>query len=311
MISAINLRKRYGDFVAVDDISFELQKGEIVGLLGPNGAGKTTTMRMLTGFLSPSSGEISVNQFDLASDPLKAKASMGYLPENTPLYEDMKVEEFLLFIAELRGIGTRHRRKAVRDIAEKVGLKDRLRQDIGHLSKGYRQRVGLAQALLHDPEVLILDEPTSGLDPNQIIEIRSLIKHLGKHKTILFSTHILSEAEATCDRILIINKGRIVASGTSEQLRAETHGKVLIRVKIEGDGSGLRKILEEISGVERIMKLDETEKGFSIFEVETPAGIDLRREVTQKIVSSGFALVEVQREGKSLEDVFATLTQPS
>jgi ABC-2 type transport system ATP-binding protein len=309
MIKVENLKKLYGDFVAVDDISFEIKKGEIVGLLGPNGAGKTSTMRILTCFLPATSGEVNVNGHDAFENPYLVKKSIGYLPESAPLYLEMKVEEYLEYVADIRDIPKSQRKKRIRDVAEKTGLSTRLRQEISHLSKGYRQRVGLAQALLHDPEVLILDEPTSGLDPNQIIEIRSLIKEIGKEKTIILSTHILSEAEATCDRVLIINKGRIVASGTSQELRSQHKDKALIRVKIEGEGKGLIKKLEEIDGVTHVLKFDRgVEKGYSMFEVETESNKDLRKEITQAVVTGGFDLVEVQREGKTLEDVFAQLT---
>ncbi len=310
MVHVDHLRKHYGDFVAVDDISFEIKKGEIVGLLGPNGAGKTTTMRVLTCFMPATSGVVTINGADAFEDPLAVKRLIGYLPESAPLYGDMKVEEYLDYVAEIRDIPKKNRRKRVREVAEQTGLLPRLRQDINHLSKGYKQRVGLAQALIHDPEVLILDEPTTGLDPNQIVEIRSLIKNIGKTKTVILSTHILSEAEATCDRVLIINKGKIVASGTSQELRAQHKEVTLVRIKIEGSGKGLPAKLEGIEGVDRVMKLDRgVEKGFSLFEVETSSEKDLRKEITQAVVSGGFDLVEVQREGKTLEDVFAHLTQ--
>jgi len=309
MIKVDNLKKLYGFFAAVDDISFEIKQGEIVGLLGPNGAGKTTAMRVLTCYLPANSGEVCINDNDVFEDPLAVKSSIGYLPENAPLYQDMKVEEYLEFIARLRNISKSKRRKRIREVADKTGLSNRLRQEISHLSKGYRQRVGLAQAMIHDPDVLILDEPTSGLDPNQIVEIRSLIKDIGKQKTVILSTHILSEAEATCDRVLIINKGRIVASGTAEELRADDKGKTLIRVKIEGDGKGLNSKLDDIEGVTHVLKSDRNvEKGYSMFEIETESNLDLRKEITKVVVDGGFDLVEIQREGKSLEDVFAKLT---
>lgn len=308
MISVSNLRKFYDSVPAVDDVTFEIKQGEIVGLLGPNGAGKTTTMRIITGYLPPSSGTVSVSHFDVFEYPLEAKSKLGYLPEHTPLYQDMTVSEYLHFVEELRQISKTAKTRRVKEIAAQVGLSEHLHREIGNLSKGYKQRVGLAQAMIHDPEVLVLDEPTSGLDPNQTMEIRSLIKTLGRKKTILFSTHILSEAEATCDRILIINKGKIVASGTSETLRQQHHGKTLIRLKVEGQAEGLRKVLDEIPGVERVMRLDQEEPGFTVFEIET--GLDLRKELTQKVVTAGFALVEIKKESKSLEDVFAALTNP-
>lgn len=309
MIKVDHLRKRYGDFVAVDDISFEIKKGEIVGLLGPNGAGKTTTMRILTCFMPASSGEVSINGADAFTEPLKVKQSIGYLPENAPLYTEMKVEEYLQYVAQMRKIPKSKTKKRIKEVTDLTGLTPRLKQEISHLSKGYRQRVGLAQALIHDPDVLILDEPTSGLDPNQIIEIRSLIKEIGKTKTVILSTHILSEAEATCDRVLIINKGKIVASGTSQELRAQHKDTALIRVKIEGGGKGIEKALESVNGVQHVIKLDRgIEKGYSMYEVETESDKDLRKEVTQALVKADFALVEITREGKTLEDVFAALT---
>lgn len=309
MILVQNLRKSYGEFVAVDDISFKINKGEIVGFLGPNGAGKTTTMRILTGFLPASSGEVVLNECDVFENPSGVKRSVGYLPESNPLYLDMKVEEYLDYVADLRGIAKSKKRTRIKEVAEQTGISQRLRQEIGHLSKGYRQRVGLAQALIHDPEILILDEPTSGLDPNQIVEIRKLIKEIGKNKTIIFSTHILSEAEATCDRVLILNRGRLVASGTSEELRAHHKEVALIRVKVEGEGRGMLKAVEEIPGVIRVMKLERAaEKGYSVFEIETESNKDLRKEITQAVVKANLALVEINREGKSLEDVFAELT---
>lgn len=312
MITVERLRKRYGEVLAVDDISFEIKKGEIVGLLGPNGAGKTTTMRIITGFLPATSGEVRVNDADVFSEPLKVKQSIGYLPESAPLYTDMKVQEYLTYIGKMRGMSASQIKKRIKEVCELTGLTPRMRQDIGHLSKGYRQRVGLAQALLHDPEVLILDEPTSGLDPNQIVEIRSLIKNIGKEKTVILSTHILPEAEATCDRVLIINRGKIVASGTSQELRSQHKDQALVRLKIEGTGKGLPEKLESIDGVVRVMKLDRAvEKGFSLFEIETVAEKDLRKDITQAVVSGGFDLVEVSREGKTLEDVFAALTSPN
>ncbi len=307
MIQVRNLRKLYGQSIAVDDISFEVKQGEIVGLLGPNGAGKTTTMRVITGFFPASSGVVEVNGHSVETHPLLVKRSIGYLPENCPLYLDMKVQEFLQFVADVRGV--KHAAHRIREVAKLIGVEDRLQQEIGTLSKGYRQRVGLAQAILHDPDVLILDEPTVGLDPNQIIEIRSLIREIGKKKTVLFSSHILSEVEATCDRLLIINHGKIAASGTIHQLKSQHLQHGLIRVKIEGNARGMVKVLEEIAGVSRIISPDlKDEQGFTIFEIETNVAEDLRKVITQAVVSSGFALVEIKKEEKSLEDVFSALT---
>ncbi len=308
MIQVQNLRKLYGDSVAVDDISFEVKQGEIVGLLGPNGAGKTTTMRVITGFFPASSGVVEVNGRSVETHPLLVKRSIGYLPENCPLYQDMKVQEFLQFVAQVRNI--KHALHRIREVGKLIGLEDRLQQEIGTLSKGYRQRVGLAQAILHDPDVLILDEPTVGLDPNQIIEIRSLIREIGKKKTVLFSSHILSEVEATCDRLLIINHGKIAASGTIHQLKSQHLKHALIRVTIEGNAKGLVKILEAIPGVSRVICPDlKNEQGFTVFEIETDAADDLRKAITHAVVTGGFSLVEMKKEEKSLEEVFAGFTK--
>ncbi len=310
MIKVEDLKKVYGELVAVDGISFACKKGEIVGLLGPNGAGKSTTMRIITCYLPASSGQVTVNGHDAFTEPVEVNKAIGYLPESTPLYTDMKVEEYLDYIGEMRGMSASKRSSRIREVCKMTGLTPRLRQDIGHLSKGYRQRVGLAQALLHDPEVLILDEPTSGLDPNQIVEIREMIKEIGKEKTVILSTHILSEAEATCDRVLIINKGKIVASGTAQELSAQHKETAVIKVTVEGKSKGLEKALAAIDGVTHVLKSDNAvEKGHTIFDVQTVSDKDLRKDVTQAIIQSGFNLVGVSREGKTLEDVFADLTR--
>lgn len=311
MIAVENLRKHFGDTVAVDGISFEIKKGEIVGFLGPNGAGKTTTMRILTGFLQPTSGEVALNGHDVGLDPLGVRRSIGYLPESAPLYSDMKVWEYLVFIARAHGVASTKINARVREVAKMCGLSDRLGFDIGHLSKGYRQRVGLAQAMVHDPDILILDEPTSGLDPNQIVEIRGLIKDIGKHKTVILSTHILPEAEATCDRVLIINKGKIVASGTMNELRGRNAAVQLLRVTVEGNTAGVVDGLRGRPSVKHVLVSDGAEKGTTTFEIEIEGEADMRKEITSLLVSKGLALLEVKREGKTLEGIFADLTQGS
>jgi ABC-2 type transport system ATP-binding protein len=233
MITAENLTKNFGDFRAINDISFTINRGEIVGLLGPNGAGKTTTLRILTCFFNPTLGRVKYDNLDVVEDSLKIRQKIGFLPENNPLYEDLKVKEYLTYAAEMHGLSKNKLKEAVTKVMDTCGLKDRANQEIGTLSKGYKQRVGLAQALIHDPEVLIMDEPTEGLDPNQRIEIRDLIKKIGSQKTVILSSHVLSEVEATCNRVLIINQGKIVASGTPDELKLQSARQTKIFLKVE------------------------------------------------------------------------------
>ena len=234
-----NLTKKYGAQRAVDDISFKVKTGEILGFLGPNGAGKTTTMKAITTYLTPNEGNIYVGDFSVNDKPEDVKKSIGYLPENNPLYSDMPVLDYLKFVAKLQGIEKSKIKGKLLEMIRITGLEGEKHKKINELSKGYKQRVGLAQALIHDPEVLILDEPTSGLDPNQIVEIRELIKKIGREKTVILSSHILAEVEATCDRILIINKGKIVADGTSKDLRKQSEGREILKIKIEGGAGGV------------------------------------------------------------------------
>ncbi|OGF42743.1 ABC transporter, partial [Candidatus Falkowbacteria bacterium RIFOXYB2_FULL_47_14] len=234
MIEIKNLTKRFGNTVILDNINLEVKKGEILGFLGPNGAGKSTTMKIITSFWSPTSGSIKIDGLDVTTDSLKTRTKIGYLPETVPLYDDMRVYEYLKFIAEVRGIAKEDMKKRLKEVVEACGLKKVLLKPIEELSKGYRQRVGLAQAIMHEPDILILDEPTTGLDPNQIVEIRDLIKKIGKEKTVIFSTHILSEVSATCDRVLIINNGKIVGEGSPADLMAKAGGREIIYVKIKG-----------------------------------------------------------------------------
>lgn len=253
MIEVKNLTKKFGNNTILDDIEFSVKKGEILGFLGPNGAGKTTTMKIITSFWSPTEGTINIDGKNISENTINSRRKIGYLPETVPLYEDMQVYEYLKFVAEARGINKDEIKKRIREVIENCGLREVLKKPIEELSKGYRQRVGLAQAIMHNPEILILDEPTTGLDPNQIVEIRKLIKELGKEKTVIFSTHILGEVSAVCDRAIIINKGKIVGEGSPEELAKKAGGKEIIFVKIKGPKD---HILNKIGNMEKIAKVE-------------------------------------------------------
>ncbi len=297
MIEVQNLTKRYGNFVAIDNISFTAKTGEIVGLLGPNGAGKTTTMRMLTGFMPPSEGSAKIAGFDVSENSLEVRKRVGYLPERVPLYPDMTVKDFITFWARLRGM--RNPGKQVDHVLETVNLADRKNALIRNLSKGMRQRLGLAQALVHDPEVVILDEPTIGIDPQQVIEVRESVRQLGKKHTVLFSTHILSEAEQVCDRVIIINKGRILAQGAPDTLRKQIHKGDHLYAQISGaNAATASKLLTSISGVEGVSPQGE---GYTI---RVKAGKDVRGEVAQKVIEGGYRLLELRPVAMTLEDMF-------
>ena len=301
-----NLTKKYSGQRAVDGISFEVKTGEIVGFLGPNGAGKTTTMRMITNFISPTEGSITIGGKLVESQADEIKKHIGYLPENNPLYQDMPVMDYLAFVGGLQGIQKEMILPRVVEMIRVTGLNLEKHKKIGELSKGFKQRVGLAQALIHDPQILILDEPTSGLDPNQIVEIRKLIRELGKHKTVILSTHILPEVEATCDRILIINQGRIVADGTSDLLRKQASGADILRVRIEdGDPNEIYKGLQGIQGVTQVGFVDGEKDRF---EIQCTSGSDLGREVFQLCVKSRWILTEMIPYETKLEDIFRELT---
>jgi ABC-2 type transport system ATP-binding protein len=301
-----NLTKLYGAQRAVDDISFRVNTGEVLGFLGPNGAGKTTTMKAITTYLLPNEGNITVGQFTLRDQPDEIRKHIGYLPENNPLYQEMPVLDYLKYVAELQGIAKPKIRKRILEMVRLCGLEGEKHKDIGELSKGYKQRVGLAQALIHDPDVLILDEPTAGLDPNQIVEIRELIKKIGKEKTVILSSHILAEVEATCDRILIISKGKIVADGTAEELRKRAHGKEILKARIEdGDPNTVftaLKTLEPVEVVDFIKLEDHT------FEIQSKEGLSSRRAVFNLCVSKGWVLTGMSSIETKLEDIFRELT---
>ncbi|MFH1068448.1 MAG: ATP-binding cassette domain-containing protein [Candidatus Glassbacteria bacterium] len=310
MIKVENLTKYYGPTLAVDKVSFEVQRGEVVGLLGPNGAGKTTTMRMITCFLTPTSGEVSVAGNSIYDDSLEVRRHIGYLPENCPLYPEMNVVDYLRYIAELRQITPADRSQRIRQMIEVTGLEDVLHKDIGELSKGYRQRVGLAQTMIHDPEILILDEPTSGLDPNQIVEIRQLIKKIGREKTIILSTHILPEVSATCNRVLIINDARLVASGTTDELVAGAQGGELVTATLKGPEDEVFEGLRAAPFVTDFRKVkEEPADGAKWLTLEIKSqDQQVGEKLFRLVVEKNWSLSELRLEKMSLEEVFARLT---
>ncbi len=309
MIEVKNLSKKFGDNLALDDISFEVKKGEILGFLGPNGAGKTTTMKILTSFWPADKGEVRIDNKDIKKDSLDTRKKIGYLPENVPLYEDMTVYEYLRFVAEVRGLKGEAVFEKVFQVVDSCGLAEVLHKLIEELSKGYRQRVGLAQAIVHDPEVLILDEPTTGLDPNQIVEIRDMIKRIGREKTIIFSTHILGEVSATCDRVVIINDGRIVGRGTPEDL-AQTAGRSYkIYIKIKGYKEDVLKVLHQIPGIGKVSQVDQESERIYGYEIEPEGSEDIRERLSRTVFHKGWVIMELNRQNRSLEEVFRQLTQ--
>ena len=301
-----NLSKNYGLQTAVDNISFQVKTGEIVGFLGPNGAGKSTSMKMITGFLGIGDGDILIGGRSIREYGDKLKKHIGYLPENNPLYLDMPVIDYLRFCAALQDVAASQIESRIRSMIHVCGLNAEKHKKIGELSKGYRQRVGLAQAMIHDPAVLILDEPTTGLDPNQIVEIRKLIRELGKAKTVILSTHILPEVEATCDRILIINKGRIVADGTADILRKQASGSALLKVRIEDGEPGV--VLPALNRLASVEKAVASDQATNRYEVQTKAGQFSNREIFQLCVQNGWVLTEAIPVETRLEDIFRNLT---
>lgn len=313
MIEAQGLTKRYEGVPAVQDVSMQVRRGEVLGFLGPNGAGKSTTMRILTCFTAPSEGSAKVNGCDIATDSLGVRRSIGYLPESTALYQDMLVLEYLEFVAEMRGVSGADVRKRVKVVVEETGLGEVISKPIRALSKGFRQRVGLAQALVHEPPILILDEPMSGLDPNQAVEIRDLIKDIGRKRTVILSTHNLAEVQIACNRVLIIAKGRIVADDTPEGLR-ERAGKsrcvvgVLPQAGHDGFASECERAFAAVGGVARVRRIDADEAGELRYEVIPSGNDDLRPALFQAAVDKGYTLVGLSREGQKLEQVFRELT---
>lgn len=311
MITVENLTKRYGPTLAVDNISFEVHPREVVGFLGPNGAGKTTTMKMLTCFLRPDGGRATVGGYDVVDQSIEVRRHIGYLPENAPLYHEMEVRDYLMFMARVREIPLADRKPRVREMAEICGLGPMMLKPIGELSKGYRQRVGLAQSMLHRPDILILDEPTSGLDPNQIIEIRNLIKEIGREKTVILSTHILPEVQATCSRVLIISNGRIAGQGTPEELAQMASGEERFTVAVRGPRDAVKKALEAIDSCTSVQDqgVDPQSRDFHLFKVFMKGGAGQGEKIFRAVASGGWTLSELRREVVSLEDIFKRLTR--
>ena len=320
MIEVQHITKNYGRTTAVDDVSFRVEPGEILGFLGPNGAGKTTTMRILTGYMPPSQGRAMVAGFDVFDQPIEAKRRTGYLPETPPLYPDMTVREYLDFVGKIKGVAPRERKQRVLAVMERTRVADMADRHCGRLSKGYKQRVGLAQALIHNPEVLILDEPTAGLDPKQIIETRDLIRSLAGDHTIVLSTHILPEVAQTCQRVVIINKGRVVAVDTPDNLTARLKGAATMYVHVDAGGEDAGAALASIPGVKRVTTADQRPTALAEpdadtarpypteYEVESEPEVDVRRDLARAIVTRGWGLLELRPVRMSLEDVFLQVT---
>lgn len=309
MIEIKGLTKKFGTSTILDNINFSVKKGEILGFLGPNGAGKSTTMKIITSFWFPDEGGVKIDGLDVQRDSIKTRKKIGYLPENVPLYDDMKVFEYLKFTAEIRGIQKEDIKKRIKEVSESCGLSKVLRKPIEELSKGYRQRVGLAQAIIHDPEVLILDEPTTGLDPNQIAEIRDLIKKIGQEKTVIFSTHILSEVNAVCDRAIIINNGRIVGEGSPKDLIKKAEVREIIYIKIKGPKNEVRNKLNEMENVENVEKKDKESDDIYGYEIEPKHGVDIREYLSMTVMKNNWSILEFNKKSVSLEDVFRELTK--
>ena len=308
MIEINNLVKKYGDHVAVDNLSLKVEPGKIYGFLGPNGAGKSTTMNIITGYLGATSGEVKINGFDIFTQPEEAKKCVGYLPEIPPLYIDMTVVEYLDFVAELKKLDKKNRKEYVKEAMDTTGITEVSGRMIRNLSKGYKQRVGLAQAILGYPEVIILDEPTVGLDPMQIIEIRNLIKKLGENHTVILSSHILTEISAVCDHVFIISKGRLVASDSTEMLLSEMSGEQEISLTIKGDAEAVSNSVKDIEDVTNVNICEASEEGTSLLIVTAKKKSDVRELVFEKVISCKAVILEMKTVSKSLEDVFLELT---
>lgn len=312
MVQIHSLTKLFGEVRAVDDVSFSVSKGEIVGLLGPNGAGKTTTLRVMTGYLMPTAGTVYVKDVDVREDPITVKKYIGYLPESAPLYQDMLVYDYLHYVADIRGLTGEAKQERIAHLSKVCGIREVMHKSIGTLSKGYNQRVGLAYAMMSDPEILVLDEPTSGLDPNQIAEIRGIIKEIGKEKTVVFSTHILSEAEATCDRVIIINNGKIAADGTTSLLQDSTGDENTVRLTVQGPTfSDLQSVISKIPGIQQVAEEPVPADGDSdtVVCARITTGGDNRKPIYEAIKDTPWTLLEFTQEKKSLEHIFRELTK--
>jgi len=308
LIEVQDLTKSFGDKTAVDHVSFKVNKGEILGFLGPNGAGKTTTMRILTGFMPATSGTALIAGYDVFEDSLEVRRRIGYLPENPPLYTDMSVHSYLDFITRIKNVPAEKRASRIDDAIKKTSLEDKRYELIKRLSRGYKQRVGIAQALVHDPDVIILDEPTVGLDPKQIIEVRHLIKSLAGSHTIILSTHILPEVSMTCDRVVIINKGKIAAVDTPANLTSQLKGGQRVRVEVQADEKAARAALQEIPGIRNVTAESAGGAGRIALSVESAQGQDVRSQIAAKLVGKGFPLYELRGVNLSLEEIFLELT---
>jgi ABC-2 type transport system ATP-binding protein len=308
MIELHDLTKSYGGAKAVDGVSLSVPKGQILGFLGPNGAGKTTTMRMITGYMPPTSGTIVVDGLTMEKDSLAIREKIGYLPEMAPVYQDMNVLDYLHYVCALRRIPKDRESARIKEVIDRCGLSAVLGKDVGQLSKGYRQRVGLSQAIIHNPEYLILDEPTAGLDPNQIVEIRALIKELGREKTVILSTHILSEVQATCSRVIIISGGKLVADNTPEGLQAGLQGRTVLMLTLKGSADGATAKLKSLPVVDEVRSVQTGKTGESKFRVESNPNSDVREEVFKLAVRENWTILEMIPETQSLEEVFHKLT---
>jgi ABC-2 type transport system ATP-binding protein len=308
MIKVQNLTKYYGETLAVNNVSFEVEKGTVVGFLGPNGAGKTTTVRIITCYLAPTAGTVFVDEHNIETNSLEVRKKIGYLPENAPLYLDMTTIDYIRFIQDMRADGPGKNGKRIKEIIEICGLETVVHRRIAELSKGFRQRVGLAQTLVHDPEILILDEPTVGLDPNQIVEIRNMIRELGKVKTIILCSHILPEVEATCNRVLIISEGEIVADGTPSELQSSFEGKGRIRLQVKNNTDSFLEKVGQVPGVERVLTSSLITENLLDLDVETVKDFDPREDIFRLCTENQSVLMEMRREVTSLEDIFRELT---
>ena len=309
MIEVTNLTKKYGDHIAVDHLSFRVEKGQIYGFLGPNGAGKSTTMNIITGYLAATEGTVTIDGKDVQKDPEEAKRSIGYLPELPPLYVDMTVREYLEFVAELKKVPKKERKQQIDEVMEMTQITDMQQRLIKNLSKGYRQRVGLAQAILGYPEVIILDEPTVGLDPKQIIEIRDLIRKLGENHTVILSSHILSEVSAVCDHIMIIAHGKLVASDSPENLQKLMSGSMELNLEVKGSAAAVKSALQEISQIDRIEENTEASKNIAKLKVISKENADIREQVFYALADAKLPILEMTHAEKSLEDIFLELTE--
>ena len=309
MIEVKNITKKYGSFTAVDNISFKIEEGEIIGLLGPNGAGKSTTMNMITGYIEPTEGEIVINGYDISKKPRKAKSQIGYMPEGVPLYSDLTVKEFVTYMAELKKVDRKTRKEKVEKIIEQTGLKDVEKKLTRNLSRGYKQRVSMAGALVGEPKILILDEPTVGLDPKQITEIRALIKELGKTHTVILSSHILSEVSQICNKVIIINKGKIVAIDTPENLEKKVANNNTTYVTVEDTENKMETIKETIPEIKEIKLIKENEDGTKQYALESDKDVDLRKIVFNEFAKENITIFEMKKADTTLEDAFMKLIE--